>query len=474
IRYEDVQSALFETCRKLKTDYKQTYPSAYLVPSLYRHPDAKLFVVRRFGWRQQLRRLRPSRWEAIASAALLSAGMSFPLLGWNSPVQAWLLEHRMLVQGLYRQLTRQMPPADPPILLVQIDDSSLATANVSQRYPMDRGYLAKLARKAVALKFPVIGLDYSLAGARPEDAALAQAIRAGADSASLFVFAADKQCPDCEWLLARPEIAAPDRSWHGDARLWTVGRADYPIYPSLLPPAAKQTTEEGAAELPFAYLLALGDALYEESPDAWQTQYQQPPGQLIERLFDPRMAVQKSTLFFYRFGQIWLRPEFDFSLAPNRIFVSISAADFLATEAGERQYPQSTVAIIPGDYQEATDRFYAPRPIEYWNRSLQDIKGGELHAYAFHHFRNKHLVARVPDLWLLLPAFLVGKVVARALRYHPQHRRWGFGLVGLTIVYGLVSLQVYISGQIIFGWVLPSAAFWVYNAMLFRRKSDAV
>ena len=477
IRHENVQSALLNTCQELETNFKQTYPSAHLVPSLYCHPDAEPFSVRRFGWWQQLRCLLPSPWEAIASAALLSASLSFPLLGWNSPVQAWLLEHRMLVQGLYRQATRQMPPTNPPILLVQIDDSSLVAANVKQRYPIDRSYLAELANRAVEMKFPVVGLDYTLADARPEDAALARAVRAGADSETLFIFAADKQCFDCEWLLARVEIAAPDRSWHGDARLWTAGRLNYPIYPSLLPPAAKRTKEtKEVAELPFAYLLALGDALYARSPDTWQAQYRKPPGQLVEYLFDARMEVRKSTQFFYRFGQIWLRPEFDFSLAPTRIFASISAADFLAGEPEKlrRQYPQSTVAIIPGDYEEAGDSFYAPRPLEYWNRSLEDVKGGELHAYAFHHFRHKHLVARVPDLWLILPAFLLGKATALALQYHPQRRRKGLGLVGLTVVYGLLGLQVYISGQIVLGWVLPSAAFWIYNARLFRRKPNAV
>ena len=475
-QHEDVQTALFRTCQELETNYKQTYPSAYLLPSLYRHPDTELFAVRRFGWQQQLRRLVPSRWEAIASVALVTASLSFPLLGWNSPVQAWLLEHRMLVQGIYRQLTNQMPQAEPSILLVQIDDLSLTKSDIGDRYPMNRAYLASLIDRAVDLKFPIIGLDYILSDSQKEDEALIRALQAGASrNQALFVFAAYRQSSDSEWILAHQEIANPDWSWHGDIRIWAVGDLDYPIYPSLLPSKDRLAEKNAPGSLPLAYVLALGDTLYERSPEDFQAVRNRPPEQFIEELLHPRMKVRKSTKFFYSSGQIWLRPEFDFSLPPERVFSSISSWEFLNSDANElgQKYPQSTIVIVPGNYEEADDSFYAPRPIKYWNGNLENINGGELHAYAFHHFRHKHLVIRIPDLWLMLLVIPLGKVTALALQNHPQRRHWGLGLVGLTLAYGLISLQVYISGQIVFGWTLPSAIFWIYNSKLFRRKIDA-
>jgi hypothetical protein len=53
-------------------------------------------------------------------------------------IQNFLLEGRVLVQSIYRDVTGQIPPATtPPVLLVQIDDRSIAEAGISDPYPMD-------------------------------------------------------------------------------------------------------------------------------------------------------------------------------------------------------------------------------------------------------------------------------------------------------------------------------------------------
>ncbi|MEO1069628.1 MAG: hypothetical protein AAFW95_10995, partial [Cyanobacteria bacterium J06638_6] len=50
-RFENVQEALAGACRFLKVEQNLTYPSAYLVPSLFRHPDSVPYRIQPVGWR---------------------------------------------------------------------------------------------------------------------------------------------------------------------------------------------------------------------------------------------------------------------------------------------------------------------------------------------------------------------------------------------------------------------------------------
>jgi CHASE2 domain-containing sensor protein len=123
---------------------------------LFRHPDAPLFRIQPFGIKQQIKRWLPTRREAIALATLA-------FVSWQLPVQGFLLEQRVLVQAIYRQLTHQVPTTKhPPVLLVQIDDESIQKAGISAPNPMDRSYLAQLVDKLSAMNARVVGIDYLL------------------------------------------------------------------------------------------------------------------------------------------------------------------------------------------------------------------------------------------------------------------------------------------------------------------------
>gem|GEM_PF-4659176 len=52
----------------LKLEQHLTYPSAYLVPSLFRHPDSVPYRVPARGWRSHLQQWLPSSRQAIALA----------------------------------------------------------------------------------------------------------------------------------------------------------------------------------------------------------------------------------------------------------------------------------------------------------------------------------------------------------------------------------------------------------------------
>ena len=154
--YKDVQESLISACQFLKLEKNLTYPSAYLIPSLFCHPSADLFRIQPIRWAKSLRRVLPNRWEAIA----LAVGLTLSLI---PAVQSALLESRILTQAVYRNYTVQVPAAiTPPVTLVQIDTASISQDGISQLLPFDRTYLAKLIDRTTALKAALIGVDFVL------------------------------------------------------------------------------------------------------------------------------------------------------------------------------------------------------------------------------------------------------------------------------------------------------------------------
>jgi hypothetical protein len=103
--FEDVQVALTGACQFLKLEQNLTYPSAYLVPSLFRHPDSVPYRIQLTGWKYQLQRWLPSKKEAIALGL-------FSLLSVVPFTRNGLLDQRVFVQTLYRDLTNQIKAVD--------------------------------------------------------------------------------------------------------------------------------------------------------------------------------------------------------------------------------------------------------------------------------------------------------------------------------------------------------------------------
>ncbi|HEY9614961.1 CHASE2 domain-containing protein [Allocoleopsis sp.] len=247
--YKDVYDSLLAACQHLKVEKNLTYPSAYLIPSLFCHPDAVLFRIKPSGIKETLKRILPTPKEAIALSALT-------LLSLSLPVQDFLLEQRVFTQAVYRQVTRQVPAAaPPPVLLVQIDEKSIQEAKIADPKPMDRKYLASLVDKLSALNARVIGIDYLLDRPQGEkDRILARSLQSSVirqPHPTWFVLASVRD-DTAGWLTALPEIATPNWSLQGSINL-NHG------YVGLVPEG-----DEATQKLPFAYLVALAYELNRE------------------------------------------------------------------------------------------------------------------------------------------------------------------------------------------------------------------
>ncbi|HEY9602931.1 MAG TPA: CHASE2 domain-containing protein [Allocoleopsis sp.] len=474
--HKDVHDSLLAACHSLKVEKNLTYPSAYLVPSLFCHPDAVLYGIPRHGLKERLKRILPSPAEAIAIGTLT-------LLSLSPAVQDWLLEQRVYTQAVYRQLTGQLSASTPPpVLLVQIDEESIQKAGIADPKPMNRTYLASLVDRLVEGNAPVIGIDYPLArpqkkseepGKLPPDMALKQSLEAAVKHtpSTKLVFAAARD-DSGKWLNVSPEIASPNWSLIGHVKFVSW-------YMSLVP-----LSDAPSQKLPFSYLLALAHQLPVNPQLTSQTDYFAQASQYLKEtkrdrntLFSPASQLQPITGFSYRWRQMWLHPIVDFSIPPQQVYESIPAWQLLENhDASKLPALQQQIAIIaPGGYGDAgifqgePDNFPLPTAVRYWfERSTPPVRrhsitGGEVHAYMIHHFLNRRLVVPIPDLWLIGVAAVLGRLTVEFWANHSlrKHQLW-FMLIGVTSIYGLVGLQVYISAAILLPWVFPIVTVWAY------------
>ena len=489
-QHKDVQDSLVGACQYLRLEKSLTYPSTCLVPSLFCHPGAVFFQIKPYGVREFFKRLLPTRIEAIALSILTFLSLSLP-------VQDGLLEKRVLVQTIYRDITQQLPIGAPPkVLLVAIDDKSIRKAKISNPKPMNRQYLASLIDKLAASNAKVVGIDYLLDRPHEEsDRILSKSIQTAVQKPhpTWFVFASVRD--DTEgWLKVLPEIASPNWSFQGHINMvhW---------YMRLVP-----DENSNSAKMPLAYMLALAYHLNIEAysqpsvaanqklATGNQDSSQLPAPRLDSKtelfseaiaylnrekglnyktLFSPSSQLQPITSFSYDWGQMWLQPIIDFSVPPEYVYQHISAWQLLESEVNspELQHLQQQVVLIaPGGYSEAgvirdgEDNFRIPAALSYWfnqrrHKQRRYFTGGEAHAYMIHHFLHKRLVIPIPDLWTIGLAVLLGKGAALAL----AHRRQAVCsiLIGTTI-YGLISLQLYITSAVLLPFVLPAATLSIY------------
>ncbi|NES83870.1 MAG: CHASE2 domain-containing protein, partial [Moorea sp. SIO2B7] len=497
--YKDVHQSLLDASQFLKQQEKQlTYPSAYFIPSLFCHPEADLFRIKPFGFWEHLKQWLPKKREAIALSALIL--ISLPL-----SVQGWLLDRRVLLQSIYRQLTSQVSTDEtPPILLVEIDNESITKAEISDPVPMDRNYLASLVDKLSQLDAKVIGIDYLLDRSHKDradgksDQNLASSIKKAIERKSegtWFVFV-EYLNDRGELFEVMPEIASLKWSLQGDMSLLNQGK-----YMNIISIKGAESKS-----LPFAYLLALSYQLKIEKihnyPQPKLDSKQDFLNQLSDYinketggnhtdLFSSASRTNWLTDMSYLLSQMWLHPIIDFSLSPKQVYNCIPAWKLLEnlddSQVNSQQKQRcnnpslseklkhQVVLIIPGAYSKAgvtegNDNINSPLAFKHWTK--QDIlTGGEIHAYMFHHFLNKRLVIPIPDLWMILIAALLGKGITLILVDSSVKPGWLIvGITSTTAVYGLVSLQLYIGTALLLPWFLPSVTLWFYILMILRRK----
>ena len=469
--YHDVHDALLSACQHLQLEKHLTYPSTYLVPSLFRYPESIPLRLEPRGLRQRLKPWLPTIQETVVLSTIL-------LLSFMVPVQDLLLETRTLSQALYRQFTRQLPADDktPPVLLIAIDQESLNQAQQKiqdfEIEPLDREYLAQIVRHLSTLKISVIGIDYLLDNRRPKQERLLQAIQTSIKNQnSWFVFAVRQNMTLFDRTLTKQTLQGGAFVFH-----WDVALPPDPTCNQICP---------------FAYLLAHAQVL---SRDPHQANLPQPKDyntlglhqQLSQLLQNDALPAPSNALQKYATPPFKLRSILDFSIPPEQIYDWVPAWEFLqydTTNPALQKRRQHQVAIIAaGGYADAQDNFPVPPAVGYWRKRPHhqidypnDLPGGELHAYMLHHFLSQHQILRLPDLWFIGIAILLGKGTALRLPKQKQQQRhkWAIALTGATAFYSLAGLQLYISAAVLLPWFLPTITFWAYILPILQRRKHA-
>jgi CHASE2 domain len=491
--YCDVHESMLLACQFLQVDRNLTYPSAYLIPSLFRHPEAQPFQLEPFGLKHWLQPWWPTRRQAWG----LAAATALSLL---PPIQNLFLEPRVGLQAVYRQITGQIPTTQPPVLLVQIDEDSIRGLDARKINPIDRTYLAQVIRKSQTLKPAVIGVDFLLDRPTAEDKTLAQSVQTATQAGQWLVFAAHEKHGREVGIV--PAIASPNWSLQGHINL-------YPHHLELLSP------NQNCYELcPFAYLLALTARIQSTQPllpdlknpinardsllrHASQTTHPSPP---TSQLFDQRLPA--ITPIAEMFGQLWLRPILDYSIPPDRVYQRTNAQTLLDGKLTQAT-PTPIVLIAPGGYEQAgvsqlgEDNFPMPLALRYWQpqQSRGVFTGAEAHAYMIQQLLTQRQVTPIPTLWMIGLAALLGQSLNLVWQHHHQTRRrqttptkqsrnfnrqsWVMTLVGANVLYGIAGFQLYISAGWLMPFLLPSAVCWLYllpnpsrSSHLFKTRSS--
>ena len=481
--HQNVSEALITTSKYLKT--QDAYPSAYLIPSLFCHPDAQLYKIAPWKWQQKLSRWLPNRTEAIVLSALC-------LVGLLPPLENFLIERRVFVQALYRDLTGQLSTVTKaPVALIHIDNKSLRKAEITRPVPMDRGYLASLIDAVTTKQGKIIGIDYLFDRPQPnKDPLLAQAVTdAVKEHQTWFIFGAFKQTRGQE-IGVTPETGIGNGNWTMQG--YTDG---LPNYVSLLP-----ESENCRETCPFSYLLALTQTIVQQTVtenvpqprlDNQENLRQQVYDYIHQRdrhnpqvNFLRQTRLSSLTSFVQYFGQQWLRPIEDFSIPPDLVYDRLPAWQLLDREQSlaTDHFQQQVVLIGSGGYAEAgltlgSDVFPTPLAIAYWqirrglNREADKFTGSEFLAYMTHHFLQRRLVTPLPALWVILLVFFLAKSIKLTGKQHSLSPKWLLiFLSSATAIYGLLGLQLYISGAILLPWLLPAIALITFMTEHFLTK----
>ena len=479
--FDDVHTALQKASQFLRSKSNLTYPSAHLVPSLFRHSDAVLFRLQPVGWRAWLNDLLPhTRWQT--AALCLIAGLSV-----FNPATEALSARRLQAQAVYRNITRQVPTESPPVLLVEVDDLSIREGFANGiPNPMDRAYLASILDRLGTLQAQVVGIDYLLDRAQEQnDQRFAQAVTQSVKQGTTLIFGSVLQLEG--EIGVRDELANLD---------WAMqGYTNTPRGYLRVLPAGSNCVDR----CPFSYLLAIAQTVKLQSaiaPDlnsradyrrtlltTIQTQNKDPA---LNSLYQLRLSPWASISRWW--SQRWLHPLLDYSLPPEKTYQKLSAYQLLQlpkTQLTEQFDWQNQVVIVAsGAYDEAgtgaaKDYIDTPSAIAYWQsqtgdrvRSRGRFTGGETNAYAVHHFLVGHYLTPIPDLWLVGASLFAGAGIVLLFQQQPYHHEFNYrkrtyrnrqiALILASLGYGWMSLQLAVTAQLMFPWLLPVATVWVF------------
>jgi CHASE2 domain-containing sensor protein len=455
-RYQNIYTAVRSACQSLQQRLK--FPSAHLVPSLYCHPDASLFQARPVGVRAKFRQWVPTGWEAVGLTGLV-------VVSGMLNVQQALIDRRQWVQAVYRDMTGQMPRTKPPVLLVQVDPESINKNRIEPVWPINKAYIGQLLTKAKQVEAPIVGLDYLLDRAQKEvDQPFSQLTQRLVQQGLSLVVGVDCHGQSCQQPLT--DLFPTSGVHYGamDLLLTSQGNERSSIYAPL--PDSPQSV------LPLAYQLScLGP-----KPDSSASG--KPCNQAFES--SEQLSPSPMTRLSYGFGQMWLHPLIDYSIRPDVIYQTIPAWKFLELSKNSpelQNLPQQMVLIAPGLYDEAgveyksADRYVTPQAFRYWQSGVTKMPGGNIHAYLGYQWQRRSLIGSIPDLWMvLLAAFLAKGIMIYRIQWWDNQRVGQISILLLGAAM-LMSLQIYISSQILVPLMLPLTTVGLYILLGVLRKS---
>jgi CHASE2 domain/CHAT domain len=416
----DVDTAMRSACDTLQRNPNLDYPSSHWIPSLFRHPASQLLACPPIDRLQWLKQWKPDRWEAsiIGSIAILS------LL---NPVQDSLMNLRQGMQMIYRLATGQVPNNAPPLRLVVIDDASINQAGIVKSHPINWKYLATILDRVATYQPKRVGLDVLLD--KPDDhrqdqqeiPALQRSLQKFQQIPIVFAstFENGSESKISAELLTKPLSSMPSGYTH---------MADWHL-PLLW------EDEHCIKSCPFAMQLA--------NPDHPMV-----------------IPVNPVTQFSRGFRQFWLNPIQDLSIPSDRIYQYISATEL---EKIDRSVLENQVVMVVASYKDAgmnaetpDSTRNIPLAIQWGTPSNKQVQptftGGEKLAYATHHFMTRHFVIPIPDVWGVLIAGTIAKIIH--LRSRRRLQRWKVGLI--IFGYGILGLQLYLSAKLLLPFLFPS------------------
>jgi hypothetical protein len=485
-KHENVQQALTQSCQFFVRE-KITYPSGYLIPSLFCNPSvsAELFYLERVGFQRWWKDWKPTKREGLVLGTALI--ISNPLL-YNIfyPIQDFLFESRILAQAIYRDMTKQILEKEPIITLVSIDEDSIVEARkVFEKFntgKIDRRYLSNLIDKAVENNAKIIGINYVLDSDEEYQNQLNQSIQDAIEKhQTFFIFAARQTKQD--YLQVLETTGDPRWSLSGNAR-FRLG--------DVKPPSQDNITCDTMTKnnlCPFAYLLALVFKLQSinnsnnrvipnlESSDKLNI--------LISNKIKEYPDIIKSLKqAFLPFGWSSI---IDFSIDPKYIYQKISAKEF--SENKSINLENKIIIIAAGGYYDSIGKYPLPWAVLYhWkcppfkskisngDDENQDkcnnfFTEGENHAYMADQINSEHRVTYVPELWLILIAGFLGKWLSLELQQKQKSKR--YQLLYLLIIlasYQILVLQLYIVGAVLIPSFFPSLIIFSDLLPITRRK----
>lgn len=500
--YKDVHESLLDASKFLKQqEQRLSYPSTYLVPSLFRHPSAELFRIEPFGlWsiiKQWLPTSKEAKWLGI-----------FLLISLFTPLQTLLLDSRFFIQAVYRQITGQnLSNYQPQIVLVQIDKKSLKKAKLEEskqcketgerfreRY-LDYCYMSIIVKDIERLNPQIVGIDYILSEVNEHEnksQILNQAIqKINNNKSTLTVFAYQQKYEEGDRDEVHSKIADSNRNFNGNI----YGN---PLFYLDLP---KNQDCYKDNQCPFSYVIASISQFKKQEliKIKKEESFHESIASLIKNKTDTNLTftflnktyLQPITRFSQNFFQMWFHPVIDYSISKQIIYKTISACELLNTceissnkQTILNNFNQKIVIIAPGVYsdmyeyekQAKDDNRGLPLAIAYWRNQdgwkdffdgNDTFTGGEIHAYMIHHFINRDLVIPIPDVGMILVVSILGKFVCIKILKSPDYRqlisKYFAGLILTYFLFSLIiSLQIYITIRLLIPWLLPSITLWNY------------